>query len=295
MRRMRSGMLAVAAVLCVGAMSPAEAQNAVPAKQYFGRIPSPPAAAAPQSVGGYSKGCVAGAIQLAQSGPGWQAMRLSRNRRYGHPELVAYIERLSKTAQSLGWPGLLVGDLAQPIGGPMLGGHISHQTGIDADIWLQPAPDRQLTDAEREKLDAPSYVAKDRKHVTAAWTPQHNAVLRAAAEDPAVARIFVNAAIKQRLCEDAAKNGEPTDWLRKIRPWYSHREHFHVRLNCPEGSPDCQEQTPPPEGDGCDQIAWWFSDEVLHPKPDPNWKPKPPLTLADMPEACRALLEAARK
>lgn len=297
MTRAQGVLLAMAAVLALGAPAGAGDQSGVPAKQLFSTVAAPPegAAQAPQAVGGYSRGCVAGAIQLAQSGPGWQAMRLSRNRRYGHPALVGFIERLSEKARAIGWPGLLVGDLAQPIGGPMRSGHVSHQSGIDADIWFRPAPDRTLTEAERESLSAPSYVARDRKTVTAAWTGGHHAVLRAAAEDPAVARIFVNAAIKQKMCDDAAAGGEPTGWLHKIRPWYAHRDHFHVRLSCPDGSPECRNQTPPPDGDGCDQIGWWFSDEALNPKPDPNRKPKPPLTLADMPEACRALLEAARK
>jgi penicillin-insensitive murein DD-endopeptidase len=67
-------------------------------------------------------------------------MRLSRNRNWGHPRLVTYLERLAKDARSFGWSGLLVGDLSQPRGNPMPTGHTSHQIGLDADIWLTPMP-----------------------------------------------------------------------------------------------------------------------------------------------------------
>jgi murein endopeptidase len=39
---------------------------------------------------------------------------LSRNRNWGHPELIQFIEQLSETAARNGWRGLLIGDMAQP-------------------------------------------------------------------------------------------------------------------------------------------------------------------------------------
>ena len=44
---------------------------------------------------------------------------------------------------------------------------------------------------------------------------------------------------------------------------------------------------------GTRNCDWWFTDEVLHPKPskEPS-KPKPPLTLADLPDACTGVLLA---
>jgi penicillin-insensitive murein DD-endopeptidase len=42
-------------------------------------------------------------------------MRLSRNRNWAHPDMIALLERKSeKVHQVAGWPGLLVGDLSQP-------------------------------------------------------------------------------------------------------------------------------------------------------------------------------------
>ena len=169
---------------------------ATPAKELFGRK-SAPAHLQTRTIGFYSKGCLAGAVALPINGATWQVMRLSRNRNWGHPNLVQFLERLAAQAPKTGWHGLLVGDMSQPRGGPMLTGHASHQVGLDADIWLTPMPNRELTREEREEMSATMIVAEDRLDVDPqVWTPAHLAVIRAAAKDPQVARIFVNAAIK---------------------------------------------------------------------------------------------------
>ena len=127
-----------------------------PANDLFGSVPTPAPLAA-RSIGGYAKGCLAGGISLPINGPDWQVMRLSRNRNWGTPQLIDYMERLASDAHAFdGWPGLLVGDLSQPRGGPMLTGHTSHQIGLDADIWLTPMPDRVLSPTEREEMTAVS-------------------------------------------------------------------------------------------------------------------------------------------
>ena len=242
-----------------------------------------------EPVGFYSKGCLAGGEELPVNGPNWQVMRLSRNRNWGHPALIAFLTRFAPTAaEASGWPGILIGDMSQPRGGPMLTGHASHQIGLDVDIWLTPMPARELGRAEREEMSATNMVREDGLDVIPGlWTPSHLAVVRAAAQDPAVQRIFVNAAIKRAMCRVAA--GEP--WMRKVRPYYSHNYHFHVRLFCPRGAESCRDQDPTPTGDGCDvSLAWWFSDEVLHPRPsNKTW---PPMTMSALPSECRAVLNA---
>jgi penicillin-insensitive murein endopeptidase len=263
-----------------------------PARELFGRLRE----AAPmqaRAIGFYSKGCLSGAVELPVDGENWQAMRLSRNRNWGHPALIAMLERLAaKVPQVSGWPGILVGDLAQPRGGPMLTGHASHQLGLDADVWLTPMPDRRLSREEREKMSASMIVRKDRRDIDPEnWTPGHLHVIKAAAEDPAVERVLVNAAIKKALCREAGKDRA---WLSKVRPYWGHDYHMHVRIGCPKGSPDCKDQDPVPAGDGCgDDLDWWFSDAILNPPPpkEPP-KPKPPLTMADLPPACRQVLIA---
>jgi len=265
-----------------------------PAKELFGAMRSgSEQRAAP--LGSYARGCVAGAVQLPETGPTWQAMRLSRNRNWGHPETVAFIERLSRHARSVGWNGLYIGDMSQPRGGPMLSGHRSHQIGLDADIWMRPAMSLTLSRRQRENLSSVSMRRAEGAYVNSGWTPAHHAILRAAASDPAVARIFLFPGAKVQMCND--ETGDRT-WLRKIRPWWGHHYHFHVRLKCPRGARNCTNQDPPPAGDGCAEAQKWV-DDILNPPPpqpvDPNAPPpraRRELTLADLPQQCRSVLSA---
>ncbi len=266
--------------------SVASAQTA--AKELFGRK-TLPSFHQPEAFGKYSRGCLAGAAQLPETGPTWQAMRLSRNRNWGHPEMINFVQRLSKSAVRAGWKGLYVGDISQPRGGPMLTGHASHQMGLDADIWMLPPKSLKLSRAEREELSSISIRSKDQRNVNSNWTRAHHEILRAAAKDPAVARIFVTAPAKLRMCKDTPRNDR--EWLRKIRPWWGHHYHFHVRLNCPAGSRGCQEQAPIPPGDGCKDAVWWVTDALKprEPSAEPK-KKKPPITLAALPRSCRQVL-----
>src|SRR3982751_1537956 len=264
-----------------------------PAKELFARRLKPADMRA-RSIGFYAHGCLAGGVALPINGKTWQVMRLSRNRNWGHPELIAFLERLANQVPKISdWPGILVGDMSQPRGGPMLTGHASHQAGLDADIWLTPMPDRRLSREEREEMSAVMMVREDRLDIDPkVFTPSHVLVLRDAAQEPAVQRIFVNAAIKKALCRDAKGD---RSWLSKIRPWWGHDYHFHIRMRCPAGSGECEGQPSQSEDEGCKEadLAYWFSDGVLHPKPPPEPpKPKPPMTLAQMPAACNALLHA---
>lgn len=261
------------------------------AKQLFGRV-TVPAELQARAIGFYARGCLAGAEALPINGPAWQVMRLSRNRNWGHPALIAFLERFARQVPAInGWPGLLVGDVSQPRGGPMLTGHASHQIGLDADIWLTPMPDRTLSKEEREFMSATNVVRADGLDVDhAKWTPQHLALIRAAARQPEVERIFVNPAIKKAICAEATGD---RSWLTKVRPMYGHNYHFHVRITCPEGETACQDQDPVPPGDGCDaSLAHWFKDAILHPKLNPDAKPRAPITMAQLPDLCRRVLVA---
>ncbi len=260
-----------------------------PAKELFGRALEPADLSA-RAIGFYSRGCLAGAKALPVNGETWQVMRESRDRYWGHPNLVNFLERLSLRApREAGWPGILVGDMSQPRGGPMLTGHASHQIGLDADIWLTPMPDHMLSRREREEMSATNMVRGDGLDVDrSVWTSGQLAIIRAAARDPVVERIFVNAAIKKALCRDATGD---RDWLRKVRPFYGHNYHFHVRIACPVGSENCREQDPIPPGEGCDDsLNWWFHEAVLHPRLNPHARQRTPLTMADLPPECRQVM-----
>lgn len=286
--------LALTAGLVAATTGGASAEGAA-AKQLFGGMKLP-SRAAPTPYGFYSKGCIAGAVAIPVDGPTWQAMRLSRNRRWGHPQMISLLERLSRDAPGIGWPGLLIGDVSQPRGGPMLTGHASHQIGLDADIWLTPMPDRRLSTKEREDMPFTSML-KENKFLTVdtkRWTPAHAKLIMLAASYPEVERVFVNPAIKKKLCDTWTGDRSA---LGKVRPIYGHDAHFHVRIGCPDGAAGCKPQAAVGAGDGCDKsLAWWFTDEPwAKPKKDPNAKPpKPPrpMQLSDMPKACAAVLQA---
>src|SRR5688572_28222245 len=263
----------------------------IAAKELFGRKLLP-AATPTRVLGFYAHGCIAGAEGLPINGDTWQVMRLSRNRYWGHPDMVALVRRLANKAhRDAGWPGILVGDMSQPRGGPMLTGHASHQVGLDADIWLTPMPNRRLSRNEREEMSAVMMVRSDRLDIDPkVWTPTHLGVIRAAAKEPSVQRIFVNAAIKKALCREAKGD---RSWLSKVRPMYGDDYHFHIRIRCPPGNSECETQPDVGDGEGCGtgDLAFWFKDSVLHPKPPKvPPKPKPPMTMAQLPPACRAVL-----
>lgn len=286
-------------------LSPLQAYAQTAAKNLFG-AKREGAALQPAVYGSYAKGCVAGAEQLADNGPAWQAMRLSRNRHWAHPELISLIKKLSQDGKKVGWNGLLVGDLTQPRGGPMLTGHASHQAGLDADIWLTPMPDRRLTRKEREQTSATSMLARrsngkltnqrlDKKRFTSA----HAGIIRTAAKYPNVERIFVHPTIKRELCQ---QNPDRPSWLKKVRAQFGHHYHFHIRIGCPAGSPGCKPQRRVPSM-GCDKATmdYWFKVAYGPPpkrkkrkagtKPKKR-KPKRQIRLGDLPNACRVVLNA---
>jgi penicillin-insensitive murein endopeptidase len=280
--------MAVAIALFAGPGMIADA-NSGPEWWSVGEPALPPA----RAIGSFNRGCLAGGMALPPMGEYYQTMRPSRGRSYGHPDLVAFIDRLAAAMHRQGWPGLLVGDLAQPRGGPMRTGHRSHQTGLDADIWFRPAADRPLTLEERETLPSLDMVNADGDGVNPDhWTEQHGALLKTAASFAEVDRIFVNAAIKRELCRSAT--GDRV-WLRKIRPWWGHDHHFHVRLGCPAGEQACDDGSPLPAGDGCDaSLDWWFSAEAKAALADKSKEPPArALTLDDLPTACRAVLSGS--
>jgi penicillin-insensitive murein endopeptidase len=255
-------------------------------------------------IGTYAKGCAAGLVELPETGPTWQAMRLSRNRNFGHPVMIDYLKALSATAAEIGYgKGLYIGDISQPRGGPMTSGHASHQTGLDVDIWMLPPQSLSLSEADREAISSIPVRSADQRSVTENWTSVHHRLLQEAASDPRVDRIFVAAAVKIEMCKTAKRADRK--WLQKIRPVAGHDTHFHVRLKCPKGARLCETQTPTVAdlsngGDGCDEtLMWWVTDYLDPPKSDgekprdddiPRKKGARELTMADLPKECEGVL-----
>jgi penicillin-insensitive murein endopeptidase len=278
------------------AVSEAKKDATEPAKILFSEKMLP-SVGKPLAIGYYPRGCLQGAEALPVTGRTWQVMRLSRNRNWGHPELVKFLERFAPlAAKATGWHGILVGDMAQPRGGPLPFGHMSHQIGLDVDVWLTPMPGHVLSKDQREKMPPLNLVASDWKHVNPkTWTPADIAFIRTAAEQPEVERVLVNAAIKKEMCE--LQGDKHPAWMDKVRPWYGHNDHMHIRLKCPADSPHCRHQPPVPDSAACGKsLDYWFSDRVLHPKPKKGGgKPPKQIMLADLPAACKTVLNAPAK
>lgn len=288
----------LAAIALVAAVSGAQAQQK--ANVLFGAM-DVPSQQAPMPIGSYAKGCAAGMVELPETGPTWQAMRLSRNRNFGQPVMIDFLQDLSVMATQVGWRGLYIGDISQPRGGPMTGGHASHQIGLDADIWQLPPRSLTLSRAQREDISSIPVRSADQRSVTENWTPSHHALMRLAASDDRVDRIFVAAAVKIEMCKTATRRDKA--WLQKIRPVAGHDTHFHVRLKCPPGARLCQTQTPTVSelsngGNGCDDtLMWWVTDYLNPPKvakkpekPEPRKRGPRDFTMADLPGQCQDVL-----
>jgi penicillin-insensitive murein endopeptidase len=236
--------------------------------------PAPGRAAA---IGGYAAGCLQGGVALPPSGPGYELLHLGRRRGFGHPALVRFVRRLGASVKRSGLGMLLVGDLGQARGGPTPSGHRSHQSGLDVDLgygFPQWVLRRRPTAAERETIMPPAVVDLATRTLTPLWQTRVMDVLRLAAEDPDVDRIFVNPVVKREIC---ARVRRGLDWVRKLRPWWAHHDHFHVRLRCPPGSAECEPQLPIDPDDGCGEtLAWWFRPPPPPPQPPPPGTPSPP-------------------
>src|SRR5262245_1746020 len=191
-----------------------------------------PSGGEPRAIGDYSGGCVQGARALPLDGEGYQAMHPSRLRHFGHPELLDFIAQLGKGTRAAQLPDVLIADLSQPRGGRASGGHASHQSGLDVDIWyIGPEKSGALTDAQREQMKARSVLDGKRGTIRSRWAPRVTKLLQLTASDARVERVFVHPFIKRELCA-LPGSGTATDraWLGKLRPWYGHDDHFHVRL-----------------------------------------------------------------
>ncbi len=265
----------------------------IPVQRQFGFILKG-AGDKPQAIGFYARGCLQGGEKLDDDGPNWQAMRLSRNRHWGHPRLIKLVKRLADEAKREdGWPGLMVGDLSQPRGGPMFTGHRSHQIGLDADIWYLPMPTRRLSYKEREEISSIALAGRRDTAVGKNFTQGHLKLMKRAASYPEVARLFVHPAVKKALCDNA---GEDRAWLRKVRPMWGHNFHFHIRMRCPVGYSGCNGQKEPAAGDGCgSSLKHWLKLVSRPPSPRKKSPKKKKFklkfgTMAWVPKACRQLI-----
>ncbi|MBR9970639.1 penicillin-insensitive murein endopeptidase [Magnetospirillum sulfuroxidans] len=267
------------AVMAMGGVAWAEPMSAGPWAALTAPVES-----APSSIGSAAAGCLTGAVALPDNTPGLQILRPQRNRVWSHPRTIAFLDQLGRQAQHQGLAPLLVGDLSQPRGGPMAYGHGSHQNGLDVDIWFR-LPGKPLAAAERSN-PVPVSMVRGRAVDTRHWGARQLKVLELAAASPEVDRIFVNPAIKAAACKTI--RGDRA-WLGKLRPWWGHDEHFHVRLTCTAGDVNCTPQAAVAAGDGCgaELSSWLVKSTIL---PD-NGRDKPNTRRPDLPSVCANILD----
>ena len=214
-----------------------------------------------QAVGFYSHGSLVNASAFPLGGDGFLKILRPRNRKYGTFDIRAVVE-IAAAMLRHDFPGgerIQIGDVAQKLGGSI--GHISHENGLDADIvYLR----------ENHEEQAPNYIAPTptgfgELFVTdtgASISPNFDVernweFVKDLHSTGRIVRIFMDSVIKVTLCQYARRIGEydtETDVLRRIRPLSNHRDHMHVRITCPDNSPDCQAQEDPPLGSGCDEV-----------------------------------------
>ncbi|MPY26095.1 penicillin-insensitive murein endopeptidase [Shewanella sp. YLB-07] len=249
------------------------------------------------AIGSYANGCLAGADALPLEGEGYQVIRTSRNRYYGHPELISFVQEFAKQLNQSEGDGLLIGDISMPRGGTFTSGHASHQIGLDVDIWFRRAAQMQ-TLARRESPEELDVVNQGAFKLNDNWQEAHAEMIRLAALDPKVARIFVNPVIKQELCRrslqvslSGSTKSKEYSWLNKVRPWWGHSFHMHVRLHCPLGDSLCRNQQPPRPGSGCEDIGWWKRQLSGVKQPTDKTKKPEAKHVRVKPEQCAQLLK----
>jgi penicillin-insensitive murein endopeptidase len=240
----------------------------------------------PLQIIGSGTGCIAGALQLPPEGTGYTAIRAGQSSFWGAPVTLRGIATLAAEAEVAGLPKLYVGDISGPRGGPLAGGHVAHQRGLDVDIYLDTLTKPRLTPSQLEDLVPPAMVKPGETKVDPRYfSASTTALIRMAAELPGLDRLLVNATIKRQLCESVIGD---RGWLHKVRPWWGHRAHMHLHFACPAGQSLCIDQSPVPPGNGCDaSLAWWFPPSGGLHAPTPLTGGRPPA----MPAACTKILE----
>ena len=241
-----------------------------------------------QIYGEYANGCIDGAVEL-KAGRNYQLQIWGKNRHYGHPEHVDFILDLVKDAKKHNLPDLLIGDMSGPVGGAFAkSSHGSHQPGLDVVISFDFATPKKT----QYELTHPDdiYIVDTKNRPTSYFNQDRATLIYLAAIDPRVERIFVAPGIKKRMCQLYLDKDMDLTWLSKVRPWFGHRGHMHVRLGCPKDSPYCVKQKPNPvlEDYGCGyEVDSWIDPSIV-PK---SSKPKKPQVKPKkvIPKQCKIL------
>jgi penicillin-insensitive murein endopeptidase len=167
----------------------------------------------------------------------------SRDHAYGHPALVLMLERSAReVARAARGSVMVVGDLSRKDGGP-LGGHVSHQSGRDADVGFY------VSDSRGKPFEPDHFVAlgsdgRARDGSGLSFDDRRNSLLlKSWARDrrAGLAHIFVDQGLRRRLLDYARRRKEFRPYVDEVaallkQPESSstHDDHFHVRIACPK-------------------------------------------------------------
>jgi len=206
-----------------------------------------------QAIGFYSKGELKFADKMASESTHHIKLFLPRNRGFGTLMLINIAMEASSILNANFPAGERVqfGDMSNKDGG-FLSGHNSHQNGLDVDVSYMRMDYREQDQFDIDGFDE-NFVIKN--ILSPNFDMERNLfIFKSLVSTNKVNRIFVDQVIKNAICEHVIKIGQRElyrETLRRLRHWPNHLNHFHLRLVCPSDSSKCEEQTPPPDGDGC--------------------------------------------
>ncbi|MBK8202731.1 MAG: penicillin-insensitive murein endopeptidase [Bdellovibrionales bacterium] len=189
---------------------------------------------------------VGGSISESGSGPNFldeaekgefEVIDLKREQHYGSGLLVATIKKASlRFQEKYGNKDLIRVNALSKKGGGALGGHSSHQNGLDADIVYMGESKWGTV------LDKMGEVKKDFD------IEKNYQFFKMLVATGYVNRIFVDQKIKKSMCGWVKSQGlmdEAKDVLTALRAYSGHDDHFHLRLKCSPYYPLCRDQTLP--------------------------------------------------
>ena len=240
-----------------------------PAKELFGRRPTAGAARGARRSASTPKAASPARVALPINGQTWQVMRLSRNRNWGHPTLVEFLEQLGREGHQ--------GRLARAAGRR----HVAAARRPDADRPCQPsgrprrrhladADARPRADAARARGNVGHHGGRPRTARTSIRRSGRRRMPRSSRRRPRTRRSSASSSMRRSRRRSAARPAPIAPGCARCGRYWGHDYHFHIRMRCPADSPDCKPQEPVPAGDGCGkELDWWFTDAVLHPKPPP--------------------------
>jgi len=200
------------------------------------------------SVGYYSQGSIREASALPLQGTGFVKIFANRARYYGSAEITSLIVDSAKELQKR-FPSpdrIQIADLSAQKGG-FIGGHVSHQNGLDADIaFIRLNQTEQPPRFDQTKNHGFQEVFVKNGKISENFDALRNwELIRILFESGKVQRIFMDQEIKQSLCRHLKATNQLLHYkniVSRIRIESDHTAHMHVRLYCPKGNSECKAQ-----------------------------------------------------